>query len=181
MRYRRLRIAGASYFFTVVTYKRRPLFSEAAAVKLLQAAVEGVRAKRPFELEAQVVMPDHLHAIWALPDDDIDYPTRWRLIKEAFTRTYIATHSPPPRDAGRQHRGEQAVWQGRYWEHLIRDDEDFSAHVEYIHLNPVKHGFASAPSDWPHSTFGDWVAQGLYDVAWGSQGPIELPKWAGRE
>jgi putative transposase len=143
--------------------------------------MELVRGKRPFEIEAQVIMPDHIHAIRALPDNDCDYPTRWRLIKEAFTRTYGSTQSLPARDAGRSARGERAVWQRRYWEHLIRDDADFSAHVEYIHFNPLKHGFVSAPRDWPHSTFSEWVARGLYDTSWGSQGPIELPARAGRE
>jgi putative transposase len=181
MRYRRVAVPGATYFFTVVTYRRQPLFSDANAVGLLQAAIEQVRERRPFEVEAQVVMPDHIHAIWALPDDDCDYPTRWRLIKEAFTRAYGPGRSLPARDAGRRARGERTVWQRRYWEHLVRDDEDFSAHVEYIHFNPVKHGFASAPRDWPHSTFLYWVGRGLYEASWGSQGPIELPAWAGHE
>ena len=181
MRYRRITLAGASYFFTVVTYRRQPLFAESQAVRILQAAIERVRQRRPFVLEAQVVLPDRLHALWTLPDVDCDYATRWRLIKEAFTREYALDHRLPSRDAGRRARGEQTVWQRRYWEHLIRNDRDFSAHVEYIHFNPVRHGLVSAPRDWPHSTFLDWVARGSYDPTWGSQQPPALPDWAGRE
>jgi putative transposase len=181
MRYRRVSVPGASYFFTVVTHERRHIFAEAQAVRLLYAAIGRVREKRPFAIEAQVILPDHLHAIWTLPDDDCDYPTRWRQIKEAFTRGYASSRPLPARDEAQRARGEQTVWQRRYWEHLIRNDDDFSAHVEYIHFNPVRHGYVTAPRDWPHSTFLDWVARGLYDRAWGSQGPIELPAWAGHE
>jgi len=181
MRYRRMTIAGASYFFTVVTYRRQPLFAETQAVGLLQTAIQQIQERRPFVLEAQAVLPDHIHALWTLPDGDSNYPTRWRLIKEAFTRAYALDHRLPSRDKGRVARGERTVWQRRYWEHLIRDDCDFSAHVEYIHFNPVRHGLASAPRDWPHSTFLDWVARGLYDPMWGSQQPPALPEWAGRE
>jgi putative transposase len=185
MHYRRMDVPGASYFFTVVTHERRPIFADAQAVRLLEAAIGRVREKRPFTIEAQVALPDHLHAIWTLPDGDCDYPTRWRQIKEAFTRGWApcppSGRRLPARDARRRARGEQTVWQHRYWEHLVRNDRDLSAHVEYIHFNPVRHGFVSAPRDWPHSTFSDWVARGLYDADWGSQGPLELPAWAGHE
>jgi putative transposase len=185
MHYRRMHVPGASYFFTVVTHERRPIFADAQAVRLLEAAIGRVREKRPFTIEAQVALPDHLHAIWTLPDGDCDYPTRWRQIKEAFTRGWApcppSGRRLPARDARRRARGEQTVWQHRYWEHLVRNGRDLSAHVEYIHFNPVRHGFVSAPRDWPHSTFSDWVARGLYDADWGSQGPPELPAWTGHE
>jgi putative transposase len=181
MRYRRVTVAGASYFFTVVTYRRQPLFAEPQAVELLRAAIQRVQERRPFVLEAQVILPDHLHALWTLPEDDFDFATRWRLIKEAFTRAYAPGHRLPSRDAGRAARGERTVWQRRYWDHLVRSDRDFSAHVEYIHFNPVRHGLVSAPRDWPHSTFLAWVARGSYDLTWGSQQPPALPDWAGRE
>jgi putative transposase len=164
-----------------VTHERRPIFAEPQAVRLLHAAIGRIQEKRPFALEVQVILPDHLHAIWTLPDGDCDYPTRWRQIKEAFTRAYARGHLLPARDASRRARGEQTVWQHRYWEHLIRNDRDFGAHVEYIHFNPVRHRYVAAPRDWPHSTFGDWVARGLYDAAWGAQGPLELPAWVGQE
>jgi putative transposase len=128
MRYRRVSVPGASYFFTVVTHERRHIFAEAQAVRLLYAAIGRVREKRPFAIEAQVILPDHLHAIWTLPDDDCDYPTRWRQIKEAFTRGYASSRPLPARDEAQRARGEQTVWQRRYWEHLIRNDDDFSAH-----------------------------------------------------
>jgi len=181
MRYRRLTVVGASYFFTVVTYRRQPLFAKPHAVEMLQAAIQRIQEKRPFIVEAQVVLPDHVHALWTLPEDDFDYAIRWRQIKEAFTRAYASDHRLLSRDAGRHERGEQTVWQRRYWEHLIRNDRDFSAHVEYIHFNPVRHGLVSAPCDWPHSTFQQWVARGLYDATWGSQQAPVLPAWAGRE
>src|SRR5262245_18215203 len=104
MQYRRVTVAGASYFFTVVTFGRRPLFAEARAGALLQAAIGGVREKRPFVVDAHVVLPDHLLAIWTLPDGDCNYATRWRLIKEASTRSFIRDFRLPPRDAGRRAR-----------------------------------------------------------------------------
>ena len=181
MRYRRSTAAGASYFFTLVTYRRQPLLGEAGAVGIFERALRSVQSRRPFTLEAQVVMPDHLHAIWTLPDGDCDYATRWRLIKEAFTRAYGETHRLPARDMTRRARGEQAVWQRRYWEHLIRDERDFSAHLDHIHYNPARHGFVAAPRDWSHSTFSDWVLLGTYEANWGSDEMPKLPDWAGRE
>jgi putative transposase len=181
MRYRRSDAAGASYFFTVLTIRRQPIFTEARVVEMLERAVERVQKRRPFVIEAQVVLPDHLHSLWTLPKDDSDYPTRWRLIKETFTREYVPAYGLMWHDDRRRARGEQTVWQRRYWEHLIRSDRDFSAHLEYIHLNPVRHGFVPAPRDWPYSTFLEWVANGSYDLTWGSSGPVPLPDWAGRE
>jgi putative transposase len=148
---------------------------------MLQAAIERVRERRPFVIEAQVVLPDHLHTLWTLPDDDGDYPTRWRLIKEGLTRSYVSQFGESQRSQRRRVRGEQTIWQRRYWEHLIRNDRDFAAHLDYIHLNPVKHGLVAAPRDWPHSTFMDWVARGTYDPMWGSDDMPPLPEWAGRE
>jgi putative transposase len=181
MRYRRMDVASATYFFTLVTYRRQPLLADAGAIALFESVVKSVQGKRPFAVEAQVVLPDHLHAMWTLPDGDADYSTRWRLIKEGFTREYARRHSLPRPDPARKARGERTVWQRRFWEHLIRDDRDFSAHLEYIHFNPVKHGLASAPRDWPFSSFSQWVARGAYDEDWGSNEMPKLPDWAGRE
>jgi putative transposase len=181
MRYRRSDVLGASYFFTVVTYGQQPLLARAEAVATFERALQTVQQRRSFVLEAQVVLPDHLHALWTLPDNDSDYPTRWRLIKEAFTREYVTTNRVQEPDSRRRARGERAVWQRRYWEHLIRDDHDFSAHVEYIHYNPVRHGLVKAPADWPHSTFLDWVARGNYERTWGSDEMPKLPRLVGRE
>ncbi len=178
MRYRRIRVGGADYFFTVVTEGRRPLFASRANVMLLEEAVARVRSRHPFELVAQVVLPDHLHAMWRLPEGDADFSVRWRLIKERFTRKFIQINGAPATDARRRARGEQAVWQRRFWEHLIRDDGDFNRHLDYIHLNPVHPGIARSAKDWPHSTFQEWVARGAYDSTWGSNEMPALPAWA---
>jgi putative transposase len=178
MRYRRALLPGASFFFTVVTEERRPVLTSAEAVEVLRAAFRAVRATRPFELDAMVVLPDHLHCIWTMPPDDADFATRWRLVKTWFTKrcdpTLRATPSRP-----RSARGEQALWQHRYWEHALRDEADFSRHVEYIHYNPVKHGHVRAPGDWPYSSFRRYVAAGVYAADWG-RGGMEL-EGVGRE
>jgi putative transposase len=181
MRYRRAEVAGGTYFFTLVTEQRRPLFRESETVALLMAAIEKVRSRHRFEIDAMVVLPDHLHALWTLPEGESDFSLRWRLIKEAFTRAYIKIHAAPHRNASRRAKGEQGIWQRRFWEHAIRDETDFHAHLDYIHINPVRHGLVRAARDWPHSTFRDWVARGGYDETWGSQKMPSLPAWAGRE
>ena len=180
MRYRRVLLGGATYFFTVVTHERYPLFSDPKAVQLLTDAISKVRDRHPFDIEAQIVLPDHLHALWTLPEGDAKYATRWRLIKEAFTRAFCQSKILPGRTETARARGEQPVWQRRFWEHLIRDERDFTAHLDYIHLNPVQHGFVSAPGDWPHSTFSQWVERGVYVPTWGSGEMPELPEWAKR-
>ena len=181
MRYRRLHVDGASYFFTLVTEQRRRLFDEPTAVMLLDRALALVQTRHPFEIEAQVILPEHLHTIWRLPAGDADFAGRWRLIKSNFTRWYLSSRPRPPRSASRLSKQEQAVWQRRYWEHLIRDDRDFGAHLDYIHYNPVKHGLVRAPRDWPHSTFQQWVESGAYQEDWCCLEGPELPEWAGRE
>ena len=181
MRYRRADVAGGSYFFTLVTENRRPLFEEPAAVALFLGAVEKVRARHSFEVDAYVVLRDHLHALWTLPVGDANFSTRWRLIKEGFTRGYLKTHEHPRRSESRRAKGEQGIWQRRFWEHAIRDEADFAAHLDYIHINPVKHGLVTAARDWPYSTFQDWVARGGYDERWGSDELPPLPDWVGQE
>src|SRR5437868_5039584 len=180
MRYRRVNAAGATFFFTLVTEQRRPLFREPEAVGLLLAAVDKVRSHHPFEIDAYVILPDHLHALWELPERDASFSTRWRLIKEAFTRAYIKAGHVPPRSESRRAKGEQGVWQRRFWEHAIRDDADFNAHLDYIHFNPVKHGLVTDAAGWLHSSFGQWVARGCYDPSWGTSAP-SLPNWIGHE
>ena len=103
---------------------------------------------------------------------------RWRLIKEAFTKAYLKQYPPPPANASRRKKGEPALWQRRFWEHLIKDDRDFAGHVDDIHLNPVKHGLVAAPKAWPHSSFAEWVARDVYEPTWGSGEMPELPVWA---
>ncbi|HZN29727.1 MAG TPA: transposase [Xanthobacteraceae bacterium] len=180
MRYRRVHFAGATYFFTLVTERRRPLFREAATVALFLGALQRVRSRHPFEVDAYVVLPDHLHVLWTLPEGDANFSTRWRLVKEAFTRSYVKTHGAPGRSESRRSKGEQGIWQRRFWEHTVRDETDFARHLDYIHINPVHHGLATAPRDWPHSSFHEWVQRGVYDVTWGSDALPELPDWAKR-
>lgn len=141
--YRRLRVPGATYFFTVTLRDRRSDLLVAHADRL-RDAFRHVRKERPFAVEAIVVLPDHLHAVWRLPPDDADYSGRWRWIKARFTRELVRGGIPLRRDR----RGEYHLWQRRFWEHLIRDDGDFARHANYIHYNPVKHGLVTNPFDW---------------------------------
>ena len=177
MQYRRAFQPGGTYFFTVVTCNRIPFLSGVAAVERLQASIQYDMRNHPFRIDALVVLPDHLHTIWTLPPDDDNFATRWRLIKSHFTRN--TTERPKENTPSRQRKGEQAIWQRRYWEHLIRDAPDFENHVEYIHYNPVKHGLVSAPIDWPHSSFHEFVERGIYPPDWGA-GEI-VHRMAGRE
>ena len=161
MKYRRMREPGGTYFFTVVTAGRRPLFRDASATACFMRSMAEVQVRHPFDVDAFVILPDHLHIIWSLPEGDSNFSTRWMLIKSQVARKLGA-------------RSEGPVWQNRFWEHLIHDDEDMAAHVEYIHYNPVKHGLAAAPRDWQNSSFHLFVARGDYAANWGSD---EMPKW----
>ena len=145
MHYRRAIVPGGTFFFTLVTYRRRPILASDEAIGALRDAFRSVRHSRPFDIDAIVVMPDHLHCIWTLPPDDADFSTRWRLVKTRFTKHCPDTLRRIP-DAARQRKGEQAVWQHRYWEHQIRDEADFTRHADYIHYNPVKHGLVRSPA-----------------------------------
>ena len=175
MRYRRVRVEGGTYFFTVVTYQRRPIFADAAMVDLLHRSIEKVQARHPFEIIAQVILPDHLHAIWTLPAGDADYSKRWRLIKESVTRELNNVHEM---SVDQPSSGKGHVWQKRFREHVIRDDNDLAAHVDYIHFNPVHHGLVNAPRDWPHSTFLAWVERSVYPLDWGGDVLPVLPEWS---
>lgn len=131
MNYRRARVAGGTYFFTVVTFKRQPILCESGSVENIKNAFRHVMEKRPFAVDAMVLLPDHLHCMWTMPDDDRDFSTRWRLIKTRFTRQY-AGNMKFAQSQARAKKKEQTVWQRRFWEHLIRDDDDYKRHVEYI-------------------------------------------------
>lgn len=168
MQYRRAIQAGGCYFFTLVTEQRRRLFTAETRVEVLRNALRQVMNRHPFTVDAIVILPDHLHCIWTLPPDDADYATRWCLVKSWFTRHCDAAVRTRP-NAARLRRGEQAIWQHRYWEHLLRDESDYRRHVEYIHYNPVKHGYVDRPSDWPYSSFRRFVASGLLTEDWGAK------------
>lgn len=164
--YRRTRIAGGTYFFTVVTFRRLPLLASSSAIAALESSFRVVMARHPFTVEAVVIMPDHLHCIWTLPEGDSDFSTRWRLVKAGFSRA--CQRSPVDQiPSSLLRKREKGVWQQKFWEHCIRDDMDFNAHCDYIHYNPVKHGLARSPGEWPHSTFGQFVQAGFYPPDWG--------------
>jgi putative transposase len=160
--YRRNFIAGASFFFTVNLADRRSRLLT-ADIKLLRAAFRETRARHHFAIDAIVVLPDHLHAIWTLPDGDADFATRWRLIKSAFSRGLPVGEPVSP---SRMRKGERGIWQRRYWEHTLRDETDFERHVDYIHFNPVKHGHAAQAGAWPYSSFRRMVRFGAYAADW---------------
>lgn len=159
--YRRNRVAGGTYFFTV-TLRDRSSDMLVRHVDLLREAFRSVHDARPFTVEAIVILPEHLHALWTLPEGDSDYSGRWRAIKSHFTRQLRATGVPLLRDI----RGEYQLWQRRFWEHTIRDERDHRHHVDYIHYNPVKHGLVTQVADWPHSSFHRYVRQGLLSSDW---------------
>ena len=160
--YRRDSTAGGTWFFTVNLAERQSkrLVDE---IHTLRAAFSSVRARHPFDVNAIVVLPDHIHAIWTLPEGDADYALRWRLIKTVFSRV-----QPPSerRSESRESKHERGIWQRRYWEHRIRDERDMSAHVDYIHINPLKHGCVSRVRDWPWSSFHRHVREGLLPCDW---------------
>ncbi len=168
MEFRRARIPGATYFFTVVTAERRPLLID--NISHLRNAFRSVKHRYPFHIEAIVVLPDHPHAIWRLPEGDAAYPLRWSLIKHHFSIGLPAGR----RTASRRSKREKGIWQRRYWEHCIRDENDLRRHLDYIHYNPVKHGLVNRVADWPYSSFDKWVAKGMYPEDWGGQAPSRV-------
>lgn len=162
MRYRRAGVPGASYFFTVNLAERsRTLLVDHADV--LRAVIREVQTRHPFRTDAMVVLPDHLHAIWMLPENDKDFSTRWMLIKSGFSRRLLFGER---RNRSRISKGERGIWQRRFWEHLIRDETDYERHVDYIHYNPVKHGYVKRPVDWPHSSIHRFIARGIMSPDW---------------
>ena len=174
--YVRWREKGASYFFTVVAYKRRRILSDAGARRILRRAMVHVRSGLPFDMLACVLLPDHLHCIWVLPEGDDDFPRRWRQIKERFTRGYLAGGGIAlPVTKQQEVQGRVGVWQPRYWEHRIRSEPDYLQHRDYIHLNPVKHGYVTAPEHWPWSSFHRHVALGWLDPHWPGSSAVEMP------
>ena len=181
MRYRRIKVAGATYLFTLVTHERQRLFSDVRHVDRWHDAVAKVQRKRPFQVDAEVILPDHLHILWTMADNDADYATRLRLIKTAFTKSLALSSSAAATNPSRVRKGERDIWQRRYWEHIIRDERDFQVRLDYIHYNPVRHALVKRAADWPHSTFHAWVAKGAYDPWWGSDDMPPLPDWAQAE
>ena len=169
--YRRLYIKGGTYFFTVVTQGRRPLFSDPQRVRRLGEIMKAVMDKQPFTTEAFVVLPDHLHCIWSLPEGDSDFSSRWKQIKYRFSIHYEGEFK---KSQSMSRKKEKGLWQRRFWEHWIRDQEDFNRHVDYIHYNPVKHGLVRRPADWVHGSFGGFLEKGIYPEDWGASFPTSI-------
>ncbi|MEQ8292808.1 MAG: transposase [Roseovarius sp.] len=165
--YRRSLAAGGLYFFTVNLADRG---SDALTTHIedLRAAVRMVRLARPFVIEAMVVLPDHLHAVWSLPERDCDFPTRWKEIKTIFTKR---TGLSGGRSRSKRIKGERGLWQRRYWEHRIRDEADYRAHVAYCWGNPVKHGLVEDASEWRYSSIHRDMRLGRVPPEWGA--PVE--------
>ena len=161
--YRRAHVPGASWFFTVNLAQRKENHLLVERIDVLRAAFKSVRGRYPFRLDAVVILPEHLHCIMSLPDGDEDFSIRWNLIKGSFSR---AIETGERISASRAKRGERGIWQRRFWEHLIRDQADFNRHADYIHWNPVKHGWVRCVADWPHSSFHEYVRRGIYPVDW---------------
>ncbi len=164
VRYRRNLVLGATFFFTVALADRRSslLIDHISNMRL---AFRKARSERPFDIDAIVILPDHLHAIFTLPENDADFSHRWRRIKTVFTQGVLCAGEA----LGRRDGTGRSLWQRRFWEHTIRNDADFSQHVDYIHYNPTKHGLASHPSAWPYSSLHRFIRQGLVAPDWGGK------------
>jgi putative transposase len=180
MQYQRVYVKGGTYFFTVVSYKRKKILTQSCNVLLLREAFRYVMKKHPFKIDAFVLLPEHFHCIWTLPKDDHDFSKRWRLIKSYFSRYCNEIYKQTPLES-RIKKKEQAVWQRRFWEHLLRDNDDYKRHVEYIHYNPVKHNLVTAPIDWEYSSFHRYVQERIYDKDWGANINLTFDEKVGKE
>jgi putative transposase len=169
--YRRLWMPGGTYFFTVTTFERRPILTREDAIAALRSVIADVRRRHPFTINAWVVLPDHMHTVWTLPEADADFPKRWALIKTGVSRRLA-----PALGASSRFQRRLSVWQPRYWEHWIRDDADRAAHIDYVHFNPVRHRLVTEVADWPYSTFHRYVRDGLYLPSWAKEPDISPPE-----
>ncbi|HVJ84376.1 MAG TPA: transposase [Caulifigura sp.] len=179
--YRRNYVPGATYFFTVVTHGRRPILADPRAHLHLGNVFRECQQAWPFKLDAIVLLPDHLHCIWRLPQGDDRYSARWSWIKLEFTKRWLASggvEGQTTRAQQREHR--RGVWQPRFWEHTVKDEEDYQTRFDYIHFNPVKHGYVQSPYEWEPSSFHRWVEQGVYPRRWASAG-TKLPNFSAVE
>jgi putative transposase len=164
--YRRNRVPGGTYFFTVNLAERgSDLLTR--EIDALREAVRTVRARKPFHIDAWVVLPEHMHCVWTLPEGDSDFSGRWQAIKAGFSRRVAVGEE---RSDSRVERNERGIWQRRFWEHTIRGERDYAAHVDYVHFNPVKHGLVTHVGAWPYSSFHRSVAKGLYPATWNGGG-----------
>ncbi|WP_296949114.1 transposase [uncultured Massilia sp.] len=163
---------GNTFFFTVVSYHRRPILCDAVIRTALREAIQSVRRIQPFAIDGWVLLPDHLHCIWTLPPDDTDFSQRWLQIKHRVSYTCGDLYRVRGSDAAVR-RGESTIWQRRFWEHQIRSEADMQCHMDYIHFNPVKHGHVAMAAEWPYSTFWRYAKAGIYAADWGGRPEIE--------
>lgn len=168
--YRRNRVPGGTYFFTV-NLRDRTQDLLVRHIDRLREAIRVTRNHLSFQIDSWVVLPDHMHCMWTLPIGDSNFPGRWKAIKARFSASLPLEGNPTPEAAIRGHRG---IWQRGYWEHTIRDERDFQRHMDYIHFNPVKHGYVTHPADWPYSTFRRCVESGLYPLDWTGDGSAKF-------
>ncbi|MDZ7803396.1 REP-associated tyrosine transposase [Thiohalophilus sp.] len=158
--YQRVYVRGGIYFFTVVTANRCPIFNSSSSVDILRNGFRYVKERRPFEMDAIVILPEHLHCIWRMPEDDADFSNRWKMLKGYVTRhlSWVSGN----------------IWQPRFWEHLIRDEEDWRRHIDYIHYNPIRHGLVNDPVVWPFSSYQKYLEIGYYSSGWGKNEPKNI-------
>jgi putative transposase len=179
--YRRWYVPGGTAFFTLVTHRRRPILCTDLARLCLREAIDTVRGHSPVAFVGIVLLPDHLHAVWTLPPGDGRHPIRWKRIKEEFTRRYLKAGGEEIRPSlSRLRHSERGIWQRRYWEHTVRDEEDLKRCVDYVHWNPKKHGHVANVRDWSWSSFHRFVGLGEYTLDWGAEDPTpgyDEPEW----
>ena len=167
-KYRRVNAKGGTYFFTVVTYRRQKFLCDDIVRVALRAGIQTTQMTHPFKINACVLLPDHLHCIWTLPSDDANTGVRWAMIKRNVTKICgPVLYCDELMTKSKQLRKESTVWQRRFWEHQILDDEDYRNHIDYIHYNPVKHNLVKCANDWLYSTFHSHVQKGVYTKNWG--------------
>jgi len=163
-RYRRATVTGSSYFFTVVAYRRQAILCDEAIRLALRDAIKTVRASYPFVIDAWVLLPDHLHCVWTLPEGDADFSTRWMKIKRSVSLACRADYRRAEWVvASKLKHRESTIWQRRFWEHRIRDENDYTRHLDYVHFNPVKHGYVPNATDWPYSSIHRYVREGMHE------------------
>jgi putative transposase len=176
--YRRVKQPGGTYFFTIITYQRQKLFLKTETRSLLLESIQHVNKNHPFDIVAYCVLPDHVHFLWRMPEDDWNYSMRIGLIKRYFSKKYISQYGEKfPKTESQKSRREVTVWQRRFWEHFIRDEEDLGRHIDYIHYNPVNHGWVNRVCDWEGSSFHDYVNEGIYQVEWGEDFKVDNKKY----
>lgn len=162
--YKRAYVPGGSF---LVTHRRRRFLTQSDARTLLGNIIRECQQERPFDINAIVLLPDHLHAIWSLPHGDSDYSGRWGWIKKEFTKRWLESGGTETAiSEARKREGRRGIWQPRFWEHTLEDEDDFERHFDYIHYNPVKHKLVKCPRDWEWSSFHRWVNYGAYPDHW---------------